>query len=181
VMYPPNSPRNTKKQEVIDALRVLGVSPDSLSFFDLPDQQIPAGGSPEFPAAVEALRMVISEFAPSTVIVPWRRDRHYDHEATWQIAQEAAAQAQFRGRWMEYAAWLVDPGDHAAFPEPGEMDIFRFDISPVFEQKRAAIACHRSWTIDQADGDHPTSFRFTESALGRDNVPWEVFLESYDE
>jgi LmbE family N-acetylglucosaminyl deacetylase len=180
VRYLPGHLRSVRQQEVTDALRVLGVSPDSLSFLNLPDQQIPASESREFAAAVEALWMVISEFAPSTMIVPWRRDQHADHEATWEITQAAAAQAQFKGRWMEYAAWLVEPGDGSAFPEPGEMDIFRFDISPVFEQKRAAIASHRLWTIDQS-GEDPTGSRLNENALGRDNVPWEVFLESYHE
>ena len=45
------------------------------------------------------------------------------------------------------------------------------------EKKRRAIAAHRSQTSDLIDDD-PAGFRFTQSELGRFDLPYEFFFES---
>ena len=45
------------------------------------------------------------------------------------------------------------------------------------EKKRRAIAAHRSQTTDLIDDD-PAGFRFTQSELGRFDLPYEFFFES---
>jgi LmbE family N-acetylglucosaminyl deacetylase len=177
--YPEDRLRDVRQQEAIDAAQTLGVKKqERFAFLNLPDQQVPSPGLNGFSMAVDACfaAMTASEFAPETIVLPWRRDPHCDHGSSWQIAQAASMMLERPVRTLEYAVWLAEFGEAHAWPNDGEVHAWRVDISTVLDRKRAAIACHRSQTTDLIDDD-PSGFRLSSETLARFDVPWEIYLE----
>lgn len=178
--YPPDRLRETRYAEVHNAVQVLGMSPDTITFLNLPDRFVPDADSPDFPATVVRVCSLLREIEPATIVVPWRRDHHCDHEATWQILRAAADQTGFTGRWLEYQVWGTELGDAEAQPRPGEMSSLELDVSTVLDRKRRAIAEHRSQTTDLINDD-PTGFQLKPDTLARFDVPTEIYLEPNDD
>ena len=92
----------------------------------------------------EALGELLVRLAPATLLVPWRRDPHCDHEATWQVARNAVALSALQLRWLEYPVWAWTKIETAAAPQSDEARAWRLDISPVLARKAEAIRQHRS-------------------------------------
>jgi LmbE family N-acetylglucosaminyl deacetylase len=181
-MFPEERLRELRQQEAIAAVETLGVRQANLAFLDLPDEHVPYSGSEGFGEAVDAsvAAMTIDDFSPETVVLPWRRDPHCDHESTWQIVQAALQTFDRPFRVFEYTIWLAEIGDEHHWPRIDEVQPWRLDISSVLDQKRAAIACHRSQTTDLIDDD-PAGFRLSPDTLARFETPWEIYLEPSDD
>lgn len=169
-----------REQETIDALAILGVRREHAHFLRYQDTALPARRSPGFSAAVTRLRETLIPLSPDTLLVPWRRDPHGDHEATWQLVHAAAADLSRRPRWLEYPIWAWTCPDRAAAPQPTEADAWRLDIAPVAALKARAIAQHRSQLGALIDDD-PGGFVLEPSMLVHFAHPWELFLEPADE
>jgi LmbE family N-acetylglucosaminyl deacetylase len=180
--FPEDRLREVRQQEAIDAVETLGVKQESLAFLNLPDQHVPFPGLDGFSESVDACfaAMTAREFFPETIILPWRRDPHSDHESSWQIAQAASLMLDRPLRRLEYTIWLTEFGEPHDWPEQGEVQAWRVDISTVLDRKRAAIARHRSQTTDLIDDD-PSGFRLSAETLTRFDVPWEIYLEPSSE
>jgi LmbE family N-acetylglucosaminyl deacetylase len=175
--FPSERLREIRKQEAIDSLEALGLQRSAISFLDLPDQFLPDSETSGFDDAVDAVHWALkNRFKPETLVVPWRRDRHCDHEATWQIVSAAAERIKFKGRWLEYSVWADELGGPDAHPRDDEVRRLRLDIEDVLELKRRAIHCHRSQTTDLISDD-PTGFRLSPGTISRFDIPWETYLE----
>jgi LmbE family N-acetylglucosaminyl deacetylase len=176
--FPQERLRTVRQQEAIEAVETLGVKQESLAFLNLPDQHVPFSGLDGFSEAVDACvgAMTAREFIPETIVLPWRRDPHCDHESSWQIGQAASVTLERSIRTLEYTIWLAELGEPHEWPDEGEVQAWRVDISTVLDRKRAAIACHRSQTTDLIDDD-PSGFRLSPETLTRFDVPWEIYLE----
>jgi LmbE family N-acetylglucosaminyl deacetylase len=174
--FPAERLRMIRRQEAIDALSTLGVPEHSVTFLDLPDEKVPFQESVGFDKAVEAVRHLLERVNPETLIVPWRRDFHCDHVATWQIVSSARKRSRFEGRWLEYVIWASEFGDVDDLPRQDEVRIKTVDISEVLETKMRAINCHRSQTTDLI-ADDPTGFRLSAETLQRFLTSTEVYLE----
>jgi LmbE family N-acetylglucosaminyl deacetylase len=175
VRYPPPALAALREEEALAALSALGVKPDAVTFLRMPDRALPTPDSPEYVAPVKHVREIIAERAPQTVLLPWRRDPHPDHRGAAQLVRAALAQLPLPPRVLEYPIWLwhlAQPGDG---PAPHEVIAWRLDIAPVLEEKRAAIAAHRSQTIGLADD--PSGFRLTSDLLAPFVRPWELYFE----
>ncbi len=178
--YPTDRLRELRYREVRCAAGVLGVKADEITFLHCPDRFVPVRESSGFPAVVDRVAELLHEIEPHTIVVPWRRDRHCDHEASWQILREAAGRVRFTGCWLEYHVWLPELGDADAFPRPGEVRRLELDISAVLDLKRRAIAEHRSQTTDLISDD-PNGFRLSPETLARFDEPIEIYLEPNDD
>ncbi len=175
--FPPDRLRSIRKQEAIESLGTLGVSPDSVVFLDLPDEYLPDSSTSGFDDAVDAVHWGLrQQCKPETLVVPWRRDGHCDHEATWQIVSAAADRIKYRGRWLEYPVWLDDLGGPDHYPRNDEMRPIQLDISEVRDLKCKAIQCHRSQVTDLISDD-PGGFRMTPGMLARFESDRERYLE----
>ncbi len=174
--FPPEKLRELRENEMFAALKILGVAADKVKFLRFPDRRVPNENSPEFAAAVETIKDFLTENQPDTIIVPWRRDPHPDHRATWQLF--SAANAFFNGRFriIEYPIWLWEMAETTDLPQENEAKIWRLNIAEVSEQKQAAIHAHRSQTTDMIDDD-PHGFRLSEEVLAYFAAPFEVYLE----
>lgn len=175
--YPAEALRALREREALEALAILGVVKDDARFLGLPDRFVPGHDDPRFADAVTALVAALaSPWTPETVLVPWRRDPHGDHRATWQIATAAVDRLPARPRIVEYPVWVWDIGSPGNHPTSGEVEAWRLDITAVIPAKRAAIYAHRSQTTALIDDD-PDGFRLPETMLERATRPWEVYCE----
>lgn len=174
--YPPERLRQLRESEALEALRILDVPADNVVFMRQPDTQVPTPGSPGFVDAVAFVHTLLQTLKPATVLVPWRRDPHRDHRASWQILIAALAELPARPRILEYLIWLWELGTDNDMPRPGEMMVWRVSIESVMAQRNRAIAAHRSQVTRLIDDD-PNAFYLSPELLTHFDAPLELFLE----
>lgn len=165
--------RALREAEAQRAVRHLGHG-GRVEFLRLPDSGLPTAGTPAFEAAADRLAGLLDDLRPDTLLVPWRRDPHCDHEGTWQLA---AARRPEGVRWLEYPVWAWTAPETA--PLDDEAAAWRLDISDVLDAKAQAVAAHRSQTTDLI-ADDPDGFRLHPEVLAHFQRPWELFLEPHD-
>lgn len=173
--YPAPRLRAVREGEALAALRELGVPASAATFLRYGDCAVPAPDGGAFTAAVTRCARYFARSRAGTILLPWRRDPHRDHRATWVLAQRAFAKAGLKPRQLEYAIWVWDFGAEPDFPRYGETPVWRLDIAPFVERKRHAIAAHRSQTTALIDDD-PAGFRLSAAQLARFHQPWELFI-----
>jgi LmbE family N-acetylglucosaminyl deacetylase len=178
--YPPAVLGPLRKAESTRGLACLGVDASQIVFLDLPDGAVPpAADAPAGPRAVARVCAALCSWPDDiqTVFVPWRRDPHGDHRATWSLAMAALAAASISVRCLEYPIWtLFDPAPDVP-PRPGEARWWRLDIQAVRERKQAAIQAHRTQTTPLID-DADIPYCLPASVLAGFSQPWEPFIEA---
>ena len=87
-----------REREASDALACLGIENAPRLFLRLPDANMPAPGDPAWESAVAAVSRILQRFAPNLVLLPWRRDPHCDHRASWLLSQQALRHASRASR-----------------------------------------------------------------------------------
>jgi len=175
-LYPWERLRDLREAEARAALACLTVPESMSAFLRLRDTAVPDEGRAGFPDAVAHCRNHLAAFAPDTVLLPWRRDYHRDHRATWEIVQAAISDWPTRPHLVEYPVWVYDHLLEGYAPRPGEMTAWRLDIADAMATKQAAVHCHRSQYTDLITDD-PAGFRLLPEVLARFARPWEVYLE----
>lgn len=122
-----------RRAEQVAALDCLGVTQDRVTSLGLRDGHVAKHES----AVSEAIAASCTR--QSTIIAPWRRDVHPDHEAVGRAAQ-AAAERCSSSIWSSiFWAW-----HHL---EPDDLDnerMIKISVAAHRAQKDAAIACHRT-------------------------------------
>lgn len=171
--YPAPRFRALREVEAQRAVRQLGHG-SRIEFLRLPDSGLPDVGTPAFEAAADRVAAIVDDLRPETLLVPWRKDPHCDHEATWALAW---ARRRPEVRWLEYPVWSWTAPDTA--PSEEHAAAWRLDIAPVAKQKALAIAAHRSQTTDLI-ADDPGGFRLRPDVLAHFQRPWELFLTPHD-
>jgi LmbE family N-acetylglucosaminyl deacetylase len=174
--YPAEALRQLRESEALEALRQLAIPTENAVFMRQPDTRVALSDSAEFAGAVGYLVENLTAIQPTTVLVPWRRDPHRDHRATWHLVQGALAQLPRPPQVIEYPIWLWELGGEADQPRADEVEAWSLDISPVMERKEAAIAAHRSQVTRLIDDD-PEGFWLQPHLLRYFQVPIEIFFE----
>lgn len=172
--YPPARLAALREAEARAAVAVLGLAPGDVAFLDLPDCGVPEAGPP-FDAAAATLAGHLA--GADTVVVPWRRDPHCDHEATWALARAAVARLGAAPRWLEYPVWAWEHAASDRAPQPGEAVAWRLDVASVLGRKRRAVAAHVSQTTALIDDD-PDGFVLAPAVLAHFDRPWELYLDA---
>lgn len=120
------------------AARILGAS--VRENLHLPDAHLE-----NTPAAREAVIRAIRTHRPAIVITHARQGRHPDHIATAQLVRDACFMAGLKKLVPELPPHRPRKVLHClSYREDAIAPSFVVDISDVFEQKLAAIACYRS-------------------------------------
>jgi len=171
--YPAPRLRALRERETRKALAILGVPPVRVWFRRLPDCGVPRRGEAGFGAEVVRLRRCLRHWRPTTLLLPWRRDHHRDHAASWQLVDAALSILQPRPRCLEYLIWSRERAD---LPRPGEARHWRLPIRRMVPRKRAAVGAHRS-QLGELIPDDPGGFRLTAADLARLVQPEERYLE----
>ena len=163
-----------RRAEATEALRRLGVGAEPRLFLELPDAAIPSAPSPAWKSAASRFEALVWAFQPDLALLPWRRDPHCDHRASWTLASTAIAGAGCRPLMLEYAIWLEELGVADDYPRRDEAEAVQFDISGAILLKRAAIAAHATQTTALIDDD-PEGFHLTPATISRLTRPTETF------
>ena len=148
------------------------------TFFQrLPDGELAWPDEADFSIGVEGARQILAQFQPQTLLLPWRRDPHRDHRASWLMWATAAQHLQLRR--LEYLVWAFERAAPGEWPRADEARAFRVDIGAVAERKSAAIAAHQSQVSDLI-GDDPMAFRLSPEVLAHFAGPFESWLAPFD-
>lgn len=176
--FPAPARQALREQELREALAFLGVPDGSLITLGLPDSRVPMPATEEGTAALGHLTRFLRAVQPQTVLVPWRRDPHPDHRATYALVRAALGQLAHPPRLLEYVVWAWERAAPTDLPQPNEVQGWQLDITPVLTQKQQAIAAHRSQLAGGPLDDDPTGFTLTPSMLAHFARPVEVYFES---
>jgi LmbE family N-acetylglucosaminyl deacetylase len=169
-----------RKDEAIEAMRRLNAGDANTVFLALPDAAMPASGSLVWNKVAAQLAEIISEFNPALVLLPWRRDPHCDHRASWRLAKDGLKLANAHPKILEYPIWLDEFGEEGDRPRQGEARLVAFDVAAALPAKRAAIAAHLTQTT-RLIHDDPDGFRLTEAVIERFARPTETYWQAIDE
>ena len=161
-----------REAEAEEALRRLGAQNEPRSFLGLPDAAMPSRGSEAYAAAANVMATILAGLRPGVVVVPWRRDPHCDHRASWQLAMDALTAWGESPEVLEYAIWLDELGGQDDKPRSDEMESVWLPVSS--ELKRTALLAHRSQLGDLIRDD-PTGFVLSPGTIARLTGPKEVY------
>jgi LmbE family N-acetylglucosaminyl deacetylase len=158
-----------RRRESVNAAGVLGV--DGIDFLDFPDGHL----WDHIPAATERVNEILSRDSPEEVFVPYCREpmkQAADHVAVTQIVLAALRRQKRLVTVWEYPVWfwlhwpwvgfaqtppirpkhILKNSLLAGFGVRAFLDLkYQVDITSMVEQKRAAIAQHRSQTEKLVD------------------------------
>lgn len=168
-----------REMETRNALQALRMPEEAAKFLRFGDCALPCEGQPSFLAAVARVREAIERLGADTLFVPWRRDPHCDHEATWSLARAAVANLLPKPRWVECPVWAWTRSTEPVAPGRAEAVAWRLDISAVTIRKQQAIAEHRS-QLGAVIHDDPSGFVLEPAMLANFRHPWELFLDPID-
>jgi len=154
-----------REKEAINALEVLGVANQNVTFLRGKDSALPAEGEEGFHGFVNQLATLIARIRPGLVLVPYEFDPHRDHRASWQITMKALAAYPEVEVW-QYLIWLYTLGkDQDVAPLtniPGGIQYL--PVNQHRELKKKAIAQHQSQLDLQVFGD-PDGFILKDEVL----------------
>jgi LmbE family N-acetylglucosaminyl deacetylase len=173
--FPPERIRTIRRYEFIAATETLGVPASELSFLPYLDCEIPNRTNIGFAALVDALSGCMERCDANTVLVPYFRDPHRDHQAV-----HAAAYAARTGKFshvgiLEYPIWVSANSATGADPIRAEQ-LWKLDIRSVLPDKKAAVRCHVSQTSDLIEDDR-SGFRLDANMLAKFEQNTEYYFE----
>lgn len=161
--WPPQRIAAQRKQELVDALGLLGVH-CAPTFLDLPDARTPSLPANMRIAACARLSAVIAALSPDAVLTTWRREPHCDHRFSYELTRDAMHMAGCTAPCLEYMVWTYLSGAADDRPDPAVTMCLQLDIETVRENKRAALSMH----VSQLGGmivDDPEGFALTSAQL----------------
>jgi len=166
-----------REREARESGALLGVKPENLYFLRLTDGALPFPQDANWALSVENARKVLERFRPDTLLLPWRRDPHRDHRATWTMWAQAATFAPPMRR-LEYLVWAFERAAQDEWPDTSEASALRVAVSDFLPRKRAAIAAHASQTTHLIDDD-PMGFWLSPAVLKHFDTPDEAFIAPF--
>lgn len=175
--YPSEKLTKVREKEAKAAVLTLGGEIENMEFLRLKDTRVPHENDSQFKETVEKIVKIIDDLQPQTVFVPWQRDPHRDHQATWKIMSEAVNKAKVKPRFIEYPIWLWELGNLDDMESLDRMKKFTVNIEETLEMKNKALAAHTSQVTHMIDDD-PEGFMLTPEVIAHFDIPRELFFES---
>ena len=171
--YPRDRLVDLRRQEVANAIEILGIGLDKLHHLNLVDTHVPTSG-PTFDDVVASITRLVRESGARSLFVTWELDPHCDHVAAAIIARTICRANPQLTLWAyPIWGWHLDPHTEVR-PSPPRGR--RLDISDQWSIKRSAITAHRSQMTNMIDDD-PDGFTFTEQTLAPFLGRYEYFIE----
>lgn len=136
---------------------------------------MPAKNSSEWFCAVARLSELLKKLKPDLVLLPWRRDPHCDHRASYSLAKQAM-QLHPLAMTLEYAIWLDEFGAPEDHPRANEAIRLELDVRLNVLAKKRAIAAHLTQTTRLIEDD-PTGFLLSPKTITRLTGPVEYYWQ----
>lgn len=164
----PETITDIRQQEATNALNILGIASSETHFLNQIDGSLQNLANDQRQYIVNELVKRLQSFMPEEIYVPHRKDAHGDHEATYELVQEAIAASGIQVELLQYPIWML--WQHPLsfdlnFEEIG--NAYRLAIDSVKDRKKQAIETYSS----QMPG-LPSGF------LARFFLPYEIFFKS---
>ena len=177
ISFPKEKLAALRNEEAIQALEVLGVSKDRITFYNGKDSGLEAEGENGFSENVERLKADVLRLQPELILVPYELDPHRDHRATWQMLVRATEGLRdFSPIIWEYPIWLYQNAVQEDLPSLKGGELKSFDVQDFIQQKEQAIAAHISQTTDLISDD-PTGFRLLPEMVANFTTGTEYFMQ----
>lgn len=175
--YPEKKLALLRENEAMDALKILGVPQKNCTFLKLKDGSVPTMGQDGFHGAVDLMVKEIVKTRPQTILVPWQKDPHVDHRASWKIVDEALRKTNIKVGVKQYFIWIWALAKNGDLPHAPNTKWYKIDIQNVLHIKQKAIKAHVSQTSNLIDDD-PEGFTLSYEILDYFKRPFEIFIES---
>lgn len=164
----PETITDIRQEEATKALNILGIASSETYFLNQIDGSLQNLTDDQRQYIVAQLAQRLQSFMPEEIYVPHRKDVHGDHEATYELVQEAIASSGIQVEILQYPIWML-------WQNPLSFDLnfqdigapYRLAIDSVKDTKKRAIETYSS----QMPG-LPTGF------LQRFFLPYEIFFKN---
>nr|WP_026100549.1 PIG-L family deacetylase [Fortiea contorta] len=158
----------TRKQEALTALQILGVEPSAIHFLEKPDGTLPDLTLEEKQQTIAQITALLVQHQPEEVYVPHHQDCHRDHEATYELVKQAIIQAKISVDLIEYPVWLFWRAPLLLMLKLSDIAATAcFSIVSVQDKKIRAISSYHSQIVNLPRG-------FIQGFLGSE----EIFFKS---
>ncbi len=101
-LYPPPKMAVQRKQEAIDAARVMGVAPDHVHFLGGGEEKL----GQRIPEMIDSLFHLVSQLEVDQYFIPYSLEPQPEHEAAAEICQKAISALGKPARLLEYPVWF---------------------------------------------------------------------------
>jgi LmbE family N-acetylglucosaminyl deacetylase len=137
-----------RKQEAMTALRILGVEPSEIHFLGQPDGALGQLLTEQRQDTIEQLTQLLQLYKPEEAYVPHRKDCHRDHEATYELVQEAIAKSGLQVELLQYPIWLLWRAPLFIILKLQDIAVaYRLSIDSVQDKKKGAIEAYSSQIV----------------------------------
>ena len=137
-----------RRDESRSALAALGVADERISFLDLPDGELTAHA----PAIDAALYGAVTRATATDVFVPFRYDRHPDHQAVHAAGVRLLRRAGIRlWEYFVYPFWRLLPGGDVRAHLRSDVLYALQAADAALAAKRSALDAYRSQATSYAD------------------------------
>jgi len=175
--FPARKLAQLREKEARHAVKILGSTKDDMDFLRLKDSLVPHEQDSQFDETVDKMVKLINQIRPESVFVPWEKDPHCDHRATWKIMTEALKHVKEQPRFLQYPIWFWEMGNPDDLALIDEMKKWSVNIEETLDIKNQALAAHVSQVTHLIDDD-PEGFMLSEQVIAHFNIPREIFFES---
>ena len=175
--FPAKKLTRLREKEAKQAVKILGGTSGDTDFLRLKDSQVPHEQDSQFFETVKKMVKLMDQIQPETVFVPWQKDPHCDHQATWKIMTEAMKHVRQKPRFLQYPIWYWERGNPDDMTLIEKMQKWSVNIEDTLEIKNKALAAHVSQVTHLIDDD-PEGFMLSEQVIAHFNIPRELFFES---
>ncbi|MBD2692603.1 PIG-L deacetylase family protein [Anabaena catenula] len=163
-----------RRDEALTALSILGVDASQIHFLDNPDSKLLFLNETERQKIIAKLAQILQSFQPQEVYVPHRKDRTKDHEATYELVQEAIILSGLEVELLEYPIWILWHSRLFRDLQLHELSsAYHLSINPIIDKKKQAIAAYHS---QYTPIDMHSSPILKPAFLKRFFLPYEVFF-----
>jgi N-acetylglucosamine malate deacetylase 1 len=134
-----------RQQEATNALSNLGIEASAISFVGEIDGSLSQLENVPRQKLIARLIEILQSFKPEEIYVPYNKDGHPDHEATYELVRSAIEQARIEAELLQYPIWAFwrKPSD-STLKKQDIANAYKVFIGSVRQQKKQAIENYKS-------------------------------------
>jgi N-acetylglucosamine malate deacetylase 1 len=157
-----------RQQEALTALNILGVPASATHFLGHGDGTLSQLTHQERTQIIRQLSELLKAYKPEEIYLPHQKDRHLDHEATYNLVKDAIVLSNLNVEIFQYPVWILWQNPLSSHLNLQEISgSYCISIATVQDQKKQAIASYKSQITTLPPG-----------FITRFLSPYEIFIKS---